>query len=142
MAPFIGTGTGPLERAGQKNRLLGQTFERAGAAGAVLDDGGDAGDGRERGGEIVEAGLDPGGVRLDDGGVAEAVDDDAGHVVGLGVDQPVERRVEERLAQFQRAGDARLEPITVDHGGRVAVEHPRGDLGRGVERRRAERLPV
>ena len=50
--------------------------------------------------------LGPGRVRLHHRRVAEPVDHHAGQPVRLGVDQPVEGRVEERLAQRQRPAPA------------------------------------
>ncbi len=54
----------------------------------------------------VQMRLGPGGIGLDHGHIAEAVDDDAGQAIGLGMDQPVEGRIEQARAQGQRGARA------------------------------------
>jgi hypothetical protein len=65
--------------------------------------------------------------------VAEPVDDEARQPVALGVDQPVERRVEQRLAQRQRRGELLRQPGAVDLRFGVGVEDACGDGRGGVE---------
>ena len=79
-------------------------------------------------------------VELADEDVAETVDRETRQRVGLGVDQPVERRIVQPVAERRGGLDAAGEKAAVDRLIRVAGQHARGDQRMRVERRAAECL--
>ncbi len=122
----------------QNARLGIEALERPGPARRVLDDRGRPGFGQERLDQIVKQHLGPGGVGLDHKRIAEPVDHHTGQAVSLGMDQAVERRVVQAVAQRQRPRDAGAEPVHPDRRGGVAIEHPGKELRGRVDRHKAD----
>jgi hypothetical protein len=81
--------------------------------------------------------LGPGRVRLHHGQIAEPVDHHAGQTVSLGVDQPVERGVEQRSRSESAAGDPTGKPrvsSTSAAGSRSSIRAMILELGLTVTR--------
>ena len=117
------------EGAADQPRLLGQTFQPACTACAVLDHRSNPGYGAQGGSEVIFMRLGPGGIGLDHGHIPETVDDDTGKTVRFGMDQAVKRGREQPGAQGQGGFQTLGKPRLIDHGSRIAVQHPGDDLG-------------
>ena len=94
--------------------------------------------------EAVQPLLQPDGVGLHHERVAETVHDETRQPVALGMNQPVEGRVMGPCAQVQRGLQLRAEPVVVDQGIRVPVQHPEPNArlhrGHAHAQRRAFRI--
>ena len=110
MAPFIGTGTGPESCARNTTVSSASPSSPRDRPVPFLTIVVTPVTATKCCGKAVKMRLGPGGVGLDHGRIAEAVDDDAGQAIGLGMDEPVEGRIEQPLAQGQRRGKTAREP--------------------------------
>ena len=139
MAPFIGTGIGASTAPWVTVRYSSSPSSRRAREVALTTRLRAPVTSSRACGQRLQQALGPGGVGLQHQGVAEAVGDDAGQAVALGVDQAVEGRIEQGLAQGQGMADARGEPVRADLRLRVGVDQPCGDGAGRVEGGEAER---
>ena len=97
---------------------------------------------QQRGERIEDERLEPshaGGIRLHDEHRPEAVDDQARQPVGLGMDEAIIGRLEEPLAQPERALEPAREKAPADRPAGVAIQEARREQAVRVEHRHPER---
>ena len=128
--------------ADQNGMLFVQPFKNARAPRGVFQNGGDTGDLDKRRHQIRQHNFGPGGIGLDDRDIAEPVDHDPRKAIGLGMDQPVMRRVVNPLAHRMGARQSHAQPLLIDPRGGVTIQHAGHDLGGRAKGDKAKRLSI